>query len=203
MICFERRISSFHWYSMWKGWMWRITQPLTRWPSQRNSCASCMSTELPATSPWWAPSRVIPKSQGGHLDCFGCRAIGKGVRRGFNPSTGGDGDTLRALIPPHCTLRLARPEEGCEREGACFCWSGLRYWESSSGLCWWGVLEFFTVWRSDCKEPVPSSTDSLSVVLEVCLLTSMRHWKTVRKKVLGCGRAFSTHMENDSEILRL
>lgn len=108
MICFERRISSFHWCSMWKGWMWRITQPLTRWPSQRNSCASCMSTELPATSPWWVPSRVTPKSQGGHLECFGCHAIGKGVRRGFNPSAGGDGDTLRTLIPPHCTLQDQR-----------------------------------------------------------------------------------------------
>lgn len=72
------------------------------------------------------------------------------------------------------SLYTARPEEGCEGEGACFCWSGLRYWESSSGLCWWGVLEFFTVWRSDCKEPVPSHTESSSVVLEVCLLKSMR-----------------------------
>lgn len=107
-------------------------QPPTRWPSQRSSCASCMSTELPATLPWWVPSQ----NRAGKMLWFHCHTIGKDVKRGFTWFCLLPVPTLEKMMmqntlvsPQYCAVSYETWGRMWRRGGQA---SGI-------GPCWWRV----------------------------------------------------------------
>lgn len=98
----------------------------------------------------------------GRTSWLQCHAIGKDVKKGFSwfcllPSPTLDETMTHTVISPllHCVLQDQR--KVVKERGPV-----LRYWECSSGPCWWGAS---TIWR---LERSSASQYWLSVSLEYC-----------------------------------
>lgn len=154
-------------------------QPPMRWPSQRNSCASCTSTELPATLPWWAPSQGIPRGQGG---LRGCSAVHlEKMARGVSV------DLVHSRL---CHWRRRWHTENISSLSHGVLWDhrrdvkkgpGLRCWECSCGSRCWGVSTIWRLERASAFQYWLFLWLTVWVLLWRFLPPRVRYWKRVKR----------------------